>query len=103
MTNWKLQLRGFALIVALLATIALPGAVAASPASLQSGPVAEDYELRMDGGLNQGALVADVGVLAGSPNIFVGPASGVSRVRYYVDPPADTIETLPAAEKPFAV
>jgi len=100
---WKPQLRALVLIVALLATIALPGAVAASPTSLQSGPTTQDYELRISVGSGRDAVVAEVGVLAGNPNIFVSPTSGISRVRYYVDPPADSIETLTAAKEPFVV
>ena len=99
--RWAPLLVMFALLVLPLAPVhAAPQP--ATPAS-QAGPGTENYELRLKVAPDRDAPVSEVGVLAGTPSIVIAPAVGIERVRYYLDPPADSIETLTSSAEPFAV
>ncbi len=99
--RWAVFLVMLVLLVSPLASV--QAAPPAAPTPLQSGPAAAGYELRMSFGANQDAPLADAGVLAGAPSIAVTPTAGVERVRYYVDPPAGSIDKLLTGVTPFAV
>jgi hypothetical protein len=87
-------LRVLALVVLALATL-----VAASGISAAAEPGSTSYELVT----GRGIPLAQAGVLRDNSAIYVSPAEGIARVRYYLNPSARDLELSTVGGKPAAI
>ena len=97
------RLRELILVIALVALMAPAGWIEASAPAQQGNARPADYELMIRSGSRSARPLADNGVVRGDASIFVAPAEGIARVRYFLDPPADALEAPTVAGEPFAI
>lgn len=100
--HWRARLRLLVLLLALLASVALPAGAGATPAVRQDDAGLTDYGLAIAIGTGASARLSEVGLLRGNARVFVSPDRGVERVRYYIDPAPDAFESAAPTGEPLA-